>query len=52
MLHSVREQKVQVLAVIRPMTPEEVAERTVRGQYGPGTIDGKLVPGYREEPKA
>ena len=22
----------------------------VRGQYGPGTIDGKPVPGYREEP--
>jgi glucose-6-phosphate 1-dehydrogenase len=22
----------------------------VRGQYGPGTIDGKAVPGYRQEP--
>ncbi len=48
--HSVREQKVQVLRSIRPMTPEEVAERTVRGQYGPGAIDGKPVAGYREEP--
>jgi glucose-6-phosphate 1-dehydrogenase len=48
---AVREQKVQALKSIRPMTPEEVAKRTVRGQYGPGQIDGKPVPGYREEPK-
>ncbi len=48
---SVREQKVQVLRAIHHMTtPELVAERTVRGQYGPGTIDGKKVPGYRDEP--
>ena len=43
--HSVREQKVQVLRAIRPMTVEEVAQRTLRGQYGPGTIDGNQVPG-------
>ncbi len=48
--HSVREQKVQVLRSMRPMTADEVAARTVRGQYGPGKIDGKPVPGYREEP--
>ena len=47
----VREQKVQALKSIRPMTVEEVAKRTVRGQYGPGEIAGKAVPGYREEPK-
>src|SRR5215813_9695514 len=47
---SVREQKVQVLRAVRPMTLEEVAERTIRGQYGPGTINGQRVPGYREEP--
>jgi glucose-6-phosphate 1-dehydrogenase len=47
---SVRGQKVQVLKSIRPMTVQEVAKRTVRGQYGPGQIDGKPVPGYREEP--
>lgn len=47
---SVREAKVQVLKSIRPMTPEEVAMRTVRGQYGPGEADGKSVPGYRDEP--
>ncbi len=47
---SVRGQKVQVLKSIRPMTAEEVAKRTIRGQYGPGEIGGKRVPGYREEP--
>ncbi len=47
---SVREQKVQVLRSMRPMTPDEVAKRTVRGQYGPGAIKGKQVAGYRQEP--
>ncbi len=47
---TVRGQKVQVLRAIHPMTKEQVAARTVRGQYGPGTIDGKPVPGYRQEP--
>jgi glucose-6-phosphate 1-dehydrogenase len=47
---SVREQKVQVLRAIRPMSLDEVADRTIRGQYGPGKIDGKDVPGYRQEP--
>jgi glucose-6-phosphate 1-dehydrogenase len=47
---SVREHKVQVFRSIRPMSVEEVAKRTVRGQYGPGMIDGKPVPGYRQEP--
>jgi len=46
---SVRDQKVQVLRAIQPMTVEEVARRTVRGQYGPGTVGGTPVPGYREE---
>jgi glucose-6-phosphate 1-dehydrogenase len=47
---SVREQKVQALRSIRPMTVEEVAKRTVRGQYGPGEINRQSVPGYRQEP--
>jgi glucose-6-phosphate 1-dehydrogenase len=46
---SVREEKTQVWRSIRPMTPEEVAVKTVRGQYGPGEIDGERVLGYREE---
>ncbi len=48
--NAVREQKVQVLRSIRPMTWDEVARRTVRGQYGPGEIDGHAVLAYRQEP--
>lgn len=47
---AVRNEKVKVLEAIRPMTPEEVIENTVRGQYGVGTVDGKSVPAYRTEP--
>jgi glucose-6-phosphate 1-dehydrogenase len=47
---AVREQKVQVFRSIRPMTVEEVARRTVRGQYGQGQIEGRTAPGYRQEP--
>lgn len=47
---AVRNEKVKVLDAIRPMTPEEVIENCVRGQYGAGTIDGHRVPAYREEP--
>jgi glucose-6-phosphate 1-dehydrogenase len=46
---SVREEKVQVLRSIRRMTPEQVVERTVRGQYGPAEVGGEKVAGYREE---
>ena len=49
---AVRGQKVQVLRSIRPMSPEDVARRTVRGQYGPGESGGHRVPGYRQEPGA
>lgn len=48
---SVRGEKVKVLRAIAPMRPEEVAARTVRGQYGPGTVGGAEVPGYRQEPR-
>ncbi|HWR14967.1 MAG TPA: glucose-6-phosphate dehydrogenase [Terriglobales bacterium] len=47
---SVREQKVSVLRSIHPMTIEQVARRTVRGQYGAGAINGQPVVGYRDEP--
>ncbi|MCU1286108.1 MAG: glucose-6-phosphate 1-dehydrogenase [Acidobacteriales bacterium] len=48
--NSVREEKVKLLRAIRPLNNvKDVAAHTVRGQYGPGTINGKPVPGYREE---
>ena len=46
---AVRDEKVKVLRAMHPLSPAEVARRTVRGQYGPGAIDGQAVPGYREE---
>ena len=45
---SVREEKVQILRSVAPLSREEVAARVVRGQHGPGEIDGEPVPGYRE----
>jgi glucose-6-phosphate 1-dehydrogenase len=45
----IRDEKVKVLKSVRHFTPEDVALWTVRGQYGPGVVDGKTVPGYREE---
>jgi glucose-6-phosphate 1-dehydrogenase len=47
--HSVREEKEQVWRSMQPLTFDEIAKRTVRGQYGPGAIDGEAVPGYRDE---
>ena len=45
---AVREEKVQVLRSIRPFTAEEVRDRTVRGQFGPGVVEGREASGYRE----
>jgi glucose-6-phosphate 1-dehydrogenase len=47
---AVRNEKVKLLGAIRRWRPEEVLINTVRGQYGAGKVDGKPVPGYREEP--
>lgn len=46
----VRDEKVKVLKAVRPMSPEEILQRTVRGQYGEGFEDGRKVPAYRAEP--
>lgn len=46
---SVREEKVQVLRSIQRMTPDQVLQRTVRAQYGPGEVKGEKVKGYKEE---
>jgi glucose-6-phosphate 1-dehydrogenase len=43
----VRDEKIKLLRAMRPMDPDS----TVRGQYGPGHIAGKPVPGYTEEPE-
>jgi glucose-6-phosphate 1-dehydrogenase len=46
---SIRDEKVKVLRSLQYLTPELVRENGVRGQYGPGRIQNKEVPGYREE---
>jgi glucose-6-phosphate 1-dehydrogenase len=47
---AVRNEKIKILQSMRPLNKETVGKSVVRGQYGPGTIDGKAVPGYRQEP--
>ncbi|MCK9987397.1 MAG: glucose-6-phosphate 1-dehydrogenase [Azoarcus sp.] len=47
---AMRDEKLKVLRSLRPMTPEDVATRTVRGQYRAGAVDGRPVPAYLEEP--
>jgi glucose-6-phosphate 1-dehydrogenase len=42
---SVRNEKVKVLRALHTPGPKHV----VRGQYGPGFIEGEEMPGYREE---
>ena len=45
---SVRDEKVKVLRSLRPMSAADIERKTVRAQYARGSIDGQLVPGYRE----
>jgi glucose-6-phosphate 1-dehydrogenase len=45
----VRNRKVDVLHAMRKFSAEEIKKNAVRGQYGKGWIEGKEVPGYREE---
>ncbi len=47
---SIRDEKYKVLSALRPIALDAVPKATARGQYGPGLIDGKSVPGYRDEP--
>ncbi len=46
---SVRDEKIKAMMAVRPFTPKRVRNECVRGQYGSGSINGKPVPGYREE---
>lgn len=46
---SIRDEKVKVLQSIRPFSKEDFTTSVVRGQYGPGFINGKPAIGYRQE---
>jgi glucose-6-phosphate 1-dehydrogenase len=48
---AVRAEKVKVLQSIRPFPADAIDDWAVRGQYGPGVVGGKAVPGYRQEPQ-
>ena len=48
---AVRSEKVKVLRAARRIALDEVSQNVVFGQYGPGSIDGAHVSGYREEPR-
>ncbi|RQW28478.1 glucose-6-phosphate dehydrogenase [Rhodobacteraceae bacterium CH30] len=46
---AIRGEKLKVLKALRPFSPEDVAAKTVRGQYGAGAVAGQLVAGYQSE---
>lgn len=46
----VRDEKCKVFRSLRLLSPADATRHVVLGQYVAGTIDGKSVPGYREEP--
>jgi len=45
----IRDEKVKLLRAIDIPTPDEAVDKSVRGQYTAGSIDGEPVIGYREE---
>lgn len=46
---SIRDEKVKVLHSIRPFPMHNLEQHVIRGQYGPGFIDGQPVKSYRQE---
>jgi len=46
----IRARKVDVLRAIRPIPADNLHRFAARGQYGPGWLEGKKVPAYRNEP--
>jgi glucose-6-phosphate 1-dehydrogenase len=47
---AVRNEQAKVLHSIQHLGSDDVLQRSVRGQYGEGSIGGEKVPGYRKEP--
>ncbi|GJQ58151.1 MAG: glucose-6-phosphate dehydrogenase [Candidatus Scalindua sp. AMX11] len=48
--NSVRDEKLKVLSAIPPIGGMDVGHSTVRGQYAAGTIDGRAITDYLNEP--
>lgn len=49
---SVRQEKLKILKCLKPIDASNCKEKTVRGQYRAGLVDGQNVPGYLEEEEA
>ncbi len=47
---SIRNEKVKVLQATRLANLDPLGSSAIRGQYTPGWMKGKAIPGYREEP--
>ena len=47
--NAVRDEQAKILHSIQPFTDEDVLNKTVRGQYGEGIMNGERVPAYRRE---
>jgi glucose-6-phosphate 1-dehydrogenase len=45
----VRDEKVKVFRSLKPIPDKDQQASLILGQYGPGKIDAKTVPGYRDE---
>lgn len=46
---AIRDEKVKILQALRPIDMNYFSKYVVRGQYGPGFIEGEPTVGYREE---
>ncbi|MCX5658875.1 MAG: glucose-6-phosphate dehydrogenase [Planctomycetota bacterium] len=46
----IRLEKSKIFRAARPIKAADVPLMAIRGQYGPGQMDGKPLPGYRQEP--
>ncbi|HEY4035025.1 MAG TPA: glucose-6-phosphate dehydrogenase [Ktedonobacteraceae bacterium] len=46
---AIRDEKVKVLRALPPLSPQEVEQRIVRGQYIAGAVNGQSMIGYKDE---
>lgn len=46
---AIHAEKIKVMEAIRPLPAHDLSQAAVRGQYGPGYINGLEVKGYRQE---
>ncbi|MGJ8693179.1 MAG: glucose-6-phosphate dehydrogenase [Thalassotalea sp.] len=46
---SIRDEKLKAIKALVPITRHNAKEKTVRGQYSEGFLEGKPVPGYLQE---